>query len=230
MSFTSFKYDPARVKDRLNRATKKGRYYLNVPGPLKSSCYMEDPQVRLQGFAANNHSVVGGHPIDIDSDLSGRGRENNGKWYNIAVSFEARMKITTKKQEFSSCETFGSDQSRTTHPARNYRALEQSLIQPLYLNPQENVCMHFHNNINTRLLERDNYVHKITLFVIYLFIMIIKYITLYYIMEVAIPIIALGSMYVISNQNKEKKEGFVPNNSRRLPNTYTPPAKLSNGK
>jgi hypothetical protein len=53
--------------------------------------------------------------------------------------------------------------------------------------------------------------------------MIIKYITLYYIMEVAIPIIALGSMYVISNQNKEKKEGFLSNNSRRLPNTYTPP-------
>ena len=68
-SFTSFKYDAARVKDRLNRATIKGRYYLNVPGPLNSSCYMEDPQIRLQGFGANNMSVNGGHPIDIDSDL-----------------------------------------------------------------------------------------------------------------------------------------------------------------
>ena len=159
MSFTSFKYDPARVKDRLNRATKKGRYYLNVPGPLKSSCYMEDPQVRLQGFAANNHSVVGGHPIDIDSDLSGRGRKLTGS--GTTSPFPLKRIITTKKQEFSSCESFGSDQSRTTHPARNYRALEQSLIQPLYLNPQENVCMHFHNNLNTRLLERDNYVPKL---------------------------------------------------------------------
>ena len=43
-------------------------------------------------------------------------------------------------------------------------------------------------------------------------------------MEVAIPLIALGSMYVISNQNKEKeKENFigVHNTSRALPNTNT---------
>ena len=95
MSFTSFKYDPARVKDRLNRATKKGRYYLNVPGPLKSSCYMEDPQVRLQGFAANNHSVVGGHPIDIDSDLSGRGRKLTGS--GTTSPFPLKRIITTNR-------------------------------------------------------------------------------------------------------------------------------------
>ena len=42
-------------------------------------------------------------------------------------------------------------------------------------------------------------------------------------MEVAIPLVALGSMYVISNQNKEKeRENFigVHNTSRRLPNTH----------
>ena len=159
MSFTSFKYDAARVKDRLNRATIQGRYYLNVPGPLNSSCYMEDPQIRLQGFGANNMSVNGGHPIDIDSDLSGRGRilkkgcpEDN---------YPFKKLVTTEKVKYDNCNSFGSDQTRTTHPARNYRALEQSLIQPLYLNPQENVCFHFHNNINTRLLERDNHVPKL---------------------------------------------------------------------
>ena len=48
------------------------------------------------------------------------------------------------------------------------------------------------------------------MFVIYLFINIIKYITLYYIMEVAIPIVGLGSMYLISNQNKEdERDGFI---------------------
>ena len=83
MSFTSFKYDAARVKDRLNRATIKGRYYLNVPGPLNSSCYMEDPQIRLQGFGANNMSVNGGHPIDIDSDLRGITRRIVGSGKNL---------------------------------------------------------------------------------------------------------------------------------------------------
>ena len=159
MSFTSFKYDEARTKDRLNRATINGRYYLNVPGPLKTSCYMEDPQIRLQGFAANNMSVFGGHPIDIDSDLSGRGRKL-GKGCNDN-QYPFKKLVTTRKTSFQNCSSFGCDQTRTTHPARNYRSLEQTLVQPLYLNPQENVCKHFHNNINTRLLERDNYVPKL---------------------------------------------------------------------
>jgi hypothetical protein len=29
------------------------------------------------------------------------------------------------------------------------------------LNPQENVCMPFQNNLNTQLLERDNFTPKI---------------------------------------------------------------------
>ena len=44
-------------------------------------------------------------------------------------------------------------------------------------------------------------------------------------MEVAIPIVGLGAMYLISNQNKEKeRDGFIgtQNTSRRLPNTNTP--------
>ena len=35
------------------------------------------------------------------------------------------------------------------------------ILYPLFLNPQENVCMRFHNNLNTRLLERDNFVPKV---------------------------------------------------------------------
>ena len=45
-------------------------------------------------------------------------------------------------------------------------------------------------------------------------------------MEVAIPIVGLGAMYLISNQNKEdERDGFIgmQNTSRRLPNTRTPP-------
>jgi len=159
MSFTRFKYDAARVKDRLKQSTGTGRYYLNVPGPLKSSCYMEDPQIRLQGFAANNMSVNGGHPIDIDSDLSGRGRILQKNCHENKYPF--KKLVTAEKIPFNNCESFGTDQTRTTHPARNYRSLEQSLVQPLYLDPQENICFHFHNNINTRLLERDNHVPKL---------------------------------------------------------------------
>ena len=53
------------------------------------------------------------------------------------------------------------DESRATHPAWTYRALPQNHHYPLFLNPQENVCLQFHNNLNTRNLERDNFVPKI---------------------------------------------------------------------
>ena len=52
-------------------------------------------------------------------------------------------------------------QSRVTHPAFLYRDLEQSNKYPLFLDPQENVCMPFQNNLNTQLLERDRFVPKI---------------------------------------------------------------------
>ena len=37
--------------------------------------------------------------------------------------------------------------------------------------------------------------------------------------EVAIPLMAMGAMYIISNQNKEKEQFTVRNSSTRLPNT-----------
>ncbi len=159
MSFTRFNYDEARTRQRLKQATGSARYHLNVPGPGKNSCYMEDPQVRIQGFGANNMAVAGGHPIDIDSDLSGRGRQLKKACNETTYPF--KKNFTTSNINYGNCKSLGTDQTRTTHPARNYRALEQSLMQPLYLNPQENTCFHFQNNLNTRLLERDNYVPKL---------------------------------------------------------------------
>ena len=51
-------------------------------------------------------------------------------------------------------------------------------------------------------------------------------------MELAIPIVALGGMYLVSNQNKKgvsnnngdsgKKESFVTNSRNALPNTNVP--------
>jgi hypothetical protein len=49
-------------------------------------------------------------------------------------------------------------------------------------------------------------------------------------MELAIPIVALGGMYLVSNQNKkgtnsnnnQGKESFVTNSRNALPNTNVP--------
>ena len=48
-------------------------------------------------------------------------------------------------------------QSRETHPSWMVRDLEQDNFQYLFLDPQENTCIPFHNNLNTRLIERDNF-------------------------------------------------------------------------
>jgi hypothetical protein len=41
-----------------------------------------------------------------------------------------------------------------------YKDLEQNHRYILFLNPQENTCMPFQNNLNTRILEKDYFVAK----------------------------------------------------------------------
>jgi hypothetical protein len=50
---------------------------------------------------------------------------------------------------------YHTDQSRATHPAWTFRDKQQMRYDILFLNPQENVCLPFENNLNTTLLEKD---------------------------------------------------------------------------
>ena len=97
--------------------------------------------------------------IDIDSDLKGVTRKLTK--YSQKSQFPNSGVPITQKVEYPICGDALTDESRATHPAWMYRALPQNREYPLFLNPQENVCMRFHNNLNTRLLERDNFVPKI---------------------------------------------------------------------
>jgi hypothetical protein len=49
-------------------------------------------------------------------------------------------------------------------PAWTARDLEQVDWYILPLNPQENTCMPFQNNLSTRILEKDNFVAQIPCF------------------------------------------------------------------
>ena len=71
MAFTRFNYTDCRTMKALEESTGPGRYMLNKPGNGCRPCFMEDPQIRLQGWGANLRHVPGGAPIDIDSDLHG---------------------------------------------------------------------------------------------------------------------------------------------------------------
>lgn len=159
MSFTRFNYDDCRTKKILEESTGPGRYMLNKPGWGDKPCFFADPQFRVQEWGANLRNVPGGAPIDIEGDLKGLTRHLSLNCASKKYPFSGV--VHSNQKSYPLCEKELTSQSRVTHPAFLYRDLEQSNRYPLFLNPQENVCKMFHNNINTRLLERDNFKPKI---------------------------------------------------------------------
>jgi len=160
MSFTRYNYDSLRTQKKLQQSTGTCRYMLNVPGPFTEHCYMQDPQIRIQKFGANLMKVKDGHPIDIDSDLKGVGKKLKGGGLLNTSSYKYNSP-QTRSLHFDTCTAPVTDQTRVTHPAKNYKSLEQTRRDYPLFNPQENTCFHFQNNLNTRLLERDSYVPKL---------------------------------------------------------------------
>ncbi len=159
MAFTRFNYDKDRYERTLHESTGSGRYHLNVPGPAHTHTVFDDPQIRLQKFAGNGRTVGLGHPIDIDNDLSGRTRKLSKYCTNKEFPFKGvQNSVQTYYKKEKKPVT---DQSRVTHPSHLYRDLEQNHKHPLHFDPQANTCLRFQNNLNTRLLERDNYRPKL---------------------------------------------------------------------
>ena len=140
MSFTRFHDDHARIKYGLEISTYSGRYALDTPGPGANLPYLEDPQIRMQQWGANLMT----NPINIESDLRGLTRRLNRD--NIELNNYANYAVET---------------SRKTHPAWMYRDLEQTRWEVPFINPLVNVEKKFHDNIQTRILEKDYYVPTI---------------------------------------------------------------------
>ena len=157
MAFTRYNYDNCRTQKRLQESSGPGRYMLDTPGQGLYLPFVNDPQVRLQKWGANLKNVKNGHPVDIDSDLVGL--NNSSEKFNINKKYPFNNNINNKIQniQFPTRNLPWTDQTRATHPSWMYRDLEQSHRYPLHLDPQENVCKHFHNNLSTRILERDRY-------------------------------------------------------------------------
>ena len=159
MSFTRFNYHPCRTKKLLEESTGPGRYMLNKPGWGDKPCFFSDPQIRMQEWGTNLRRVPGGATIDINSDLLGITRPLTKDCTKKDFPFAGV--VFSMINQYPTCSKEITSQSRATHPAFLYRDLEQSNRYPLFLNPQENVCMPFQNNLNTQLLERDRFVPKI---------------------------------------------------------------------
>jgi hypothetical protein len=154
MACTRFFYDPCRTKKQLQQATGPGRYILDVPGNGSQPCYIEDPQIIIQKWGANLRT----NTINLESDLMGvnkpLSRDCLGKdnYQTFAVS--------NNEIQYPSNSNAFTDQSRTTHPAWWYRDVDRVNLEYPFLNPQENTCLPFQNNLSTRVLEKDYFTPK----------------------------------------------------------------------
>ena len=154
MAFTRFHDDPCRIKKQLQQSTDPGRWIINVPGNGSSPCYMEDPFIRVQKWGANLRTNI----INLESDLLGVNRnlsrdclgKDNYKAYNVP----------NEPISYPVCNNLYTEQSRAIMPAWTARDLEQTDWYYPPLNPQENTCFPFQNNINTRILEKDYFQAK----------------------------------------------------------------------
>ena len=154
MSFTRFHDDPCRINKQLQESTDPGRYMLNVPGNGDKPYYIEDPYIRIQGWGAKLRT----NTINLESNLMGL---NQPLSRDCLQNNYSKTSVSSSQIPYPSCCPSFVEQSRVTHPAWTYRDLEQTNWYYPQLNPQENVCFPFQNNLSTRILEKNNYVAKI---------------------------------------------------------------------
>lgn len=149
MANTRFYYDPCRTKKSLQQSTGPGRYILNVPGNGDDPCYMEDPQIIIQKWGANLRT----NTINLESDLLGVNRKSSRDC--LGKDLYTNYNVPNQAIQYPTCKKLYTEQSRAIMPAWTARDLEQVDWYTLPLNPQENTCIPFHNNLNTRILEKD---------------------------------------------------------------------------
>jgi hypothetical protein len=153
MAFTSIKSDPCRIEKELQQATGSNRHIMNVPGPGSKIDYFEDPFIRLQKWGANLMT----NTINLESNLMGLSRSLNNDC--VDLNNYKNHEVKTKSISYGSRKP-STEQPRASMPAWTARDLEQNRFEVLPLNPQENICYPFHNNLNTRLLEKDYFVQQ----------------------------------------------------------------------
>jgi hypothetical protein len=154
MAFTRFKYDDCRTKKELQQSTGPGRWILNVPGNGDKPCFIEDPQIIIQKWGANLKT----NSINLESELRCINRPLTRDC--IGLNNYKNHQVKTNTIKYPDCNNLFTEQSRSTNPAWWYRDLEQTDWGYPPLNPQENTCLSFNNNLNTRLLEKDYFVAK----------------------------------------------------------------------
>jgi hypothetical protein len=158
MSFTRFHDDPARIKKSLEESTYAGRYAINMPGPGDQLPFINDPQIILQQWGSNLMT----NTVNVESDLRGMTRKLNR---DLVDSNDYRKNAaSTKSVAYPQYGGTIINESRATHPSWIYRNVETVRWETPLLDPQAHTEKEFHTNIQTRILEKDYFVPKISHF------------------------------------------------------------------
>jgi hypothetical protein len=154
MAFTRFHDDPCRIAKQNQQSTDVGRWILNVPGNGAKPCYMADPHIRIQTWGGNLMT----NPVDLESSLLGVNRPISKDC--LGKDEYTKFNVPTQEVSYPTCSTLSTEESRAIMPAWTARDLEQVDWYYLPLDPQENTCMPFSNNVSTRILEKDYFERK----------------------------------------------------------------------
>ena len=145
MSSTRYHYDTVRTKKQLQEMTGPGNYQLGAPGPNIETPFIEDPQIRLQGWGANLQK----NTADLESDLFGLNRRltHGSVEYQKTAPKSSLISYPDYKTDFV-------DESRAINPAWLLRDLEQrpkiSWENISSYNYKGKVEIPFENNVNSR--------------------------------------------------------------------------------
>ncbi len=154
MSFTRFHDDPHRIKKQIDESSFTGRYMLNTPGPGMDLPFSEDPHIRLQKWGANLQT----NTVNLESDLLGLSRKQNRD--NIAINQYSKAQPSSSRPNYRTEQPFV-EESRSSHPAWMYKDLEQTRWEQPLLNPLNGLDKQFVDNVQSRILEKDNFSPKI---------------------------------------------------------------------
>lgn len=150
MSFTRFHDDPVRIAKQVEDSSFTGKYRLMTPGQGMDLPFLEDPQLRMQGWGANFRT----NTVNLESDLLGLTRPLNRDL--VDVNDYKTHAVATTQPSYRSADPFVQE-SRASHPAWMYRDLEQPRWETPWLNPLNGIEKEFNDNIQTRILEKDYY-------------------------------------------------------------------------
>ena len=149
MAFTRYHDDPVRINKQLEESTFAGRYLLDTPGPGINMPFFDDAQLRLQKCGANLTTDT----VNLESDLKGigLGRVLNHDYDRTYQSSDISVPYTNSYP----VSNIHVEESRASHPAWMYKDLDHTRWETPILNPQRNLEKGFHDNIHTRVLEKD---------------------------------------------------------------------------